>query len=53
MTGEVAWYTASSYRVDRGGGWNDPAGYIQVGYGGGNNPYNESYYIGFRLAMTQ
>lgn len=47
------WYVAGSHRWDRGGGWNDPPGYIQVGYVGGNSPNNESYYIGLRLGMTE
>ena len=43
-----------SYRVRRGGSWNDSAGSMQVGYWDSDlPPYFENYFIGFRFARTQ
>lgn len=42
-----------SNRVYRGGSWRAPAVNLQVGYFNGDSSYNESNYVGFRIAKTQ
>ncbi len=44
---------SGSYRVLRGGSWNDSDLYLQVGYWGYNDPYVELNGIGFRFARTR
>ena len=47
------WYnTVGSYRVTRGGSYNNSAGGVQVGGVNGNYPYREFGNIGFRLSRT-
>ena len=43
---------SGSYRVVRGGGWDDSASYMQVGDWFYNYPADEDFYLGFRFART-
>jgi formylglycine-generating enzyme required for sulfatase activity len=49
------WFPGSegSYRVARGGSWNDNAVSLRVGYVGSGFPYYEGDILGFRFARTQ
>ena len=44
---------SGSCRVYRGGSWFDDAGYCRVPYRYNYDPDNRSYYVGFRLALSQ
>ncbi|MBW2709650.1 MAG: formylglycine-generating enzyme family protein, partial [Deltaproteobacteria bacterium] len=44
--------TSGSYRVDRGGGWSNSAGYCRSAVRGWNEPGNRDRYLGFRLAFS-
>lgn len=44
--------SSGSYRVVRGGGWYDGAGYARVANRGGNDPGNRYDFLGFRLVRT-
>ena len=41
-----------TYRVGRGGSWNNHASGLRVGHRDYNNPTNESNVVGFRLSLT-
>jgi len=43
--------SSGSFRVTRGGGWGDDAGYCRVSFRGGDTPGNRYYYLGLRLAQ--
>jgi formylglycine-generating enzyme required for sulfatase activity len=45
------WSDTSSYRVERGGGWNSGTTDLRSWYRGGDNPSSSSYYIGFRCVV--
>jgi formylglycine-generating enzyme required for sulfatase activity len=39
-----------SYRVVRGGSWNDNGRYCSVSRRDDDNPYSRDYYLGFRVS---
>ena len=44
---------SGTFRVNRGGGWNNSAGYCTVGKRNNNSPDTMIYYLGLRLACRQ
>ncbi len=44
--------TSGSYRVYRGGSWNDAASYARAGYRDGTTPGGRSYALGFRVCRN-
>jgi hypothetical protein len=44
--------TKGSYRVDRGGGWNDEAAYCRSALRAAYDPLFRAYDLGFRLALS-
>lgn len=43
--------TSGTYRVNRGGSWNDIGGFCRVTYRGSASPSTKNNRIGLRLAM--
>ena len=43
---------SGSSRVSRGGSYGNSAGFLQVGFRDGGDPYDTLYFIGFRFART-
>ncbi len=46
------WYEEGSFRVFRGGSWNDPAAFCRSAYRGRSQPYDRSNNLGFRVAAV-
>ncbi len=46
------WATKGSYRVNRGGGWNNEAAGCRSAYRGRGTPENRSSNLGFRVALV-